>query len=161
MLKRRGTRTDPGGTPFLRRHLLLLLFPVVRVKCDCQPSPRTRGPCVCQVAIAAACRWGSGAIQCRRLLWGQQTQLQLSYQPKSYPWCPVSAGWPGLQPTHAGTEESAKPRFESRPGVEYELRENGVQSRRFSWLQPSEGIFKLPRPKGLRDTVTLRCWNLP
>jgi len=33
MLKRRGVRTDPCGTPFLRRrNLLLLLFPVVRVK---------------------------------------------------------------------------------------------------------------------------------
>ena len=33
MLKRRGARTDPCGTPFLRhRNLLLLLFPVVRVK---------------------------------------------------------------------------------------------------------------------------------
>ena len=26
----------------------------------------------------------------------------------------------------AGTEEVAKPRFESQPGVEYELREDGV-----------------------------------
>jgi len=31
-----------------------------------------------QVAIAAACRWGRGAMQCRRLLWGRQTQLQPS-----------------------------------------------------------------------------------
>ena len=33
MLKRRGARTDPCGTPFLRRrNLILLPFPVVRVK---------------------------------------------------------------------------------------------------------------------------------
>ena len=33
MLKTRGARTYPCGTPFLRRrNLLLLLFPVVRVK---------------------------------------------------------------------------------------------------------------------------------
>jgi len=33
MLKRRGARTDPCGTPFLRRrNLLLMPFPVVRVK---------------------------------------------------------------------------------------------------------------------------------
>jgi len=49
----------------------------------------------------------------------------------------------------AGTEEVAKPRFESRPGVEYELREDGIQSRRLSWLQASEGISKLLRPKVL------------
>jgi len=45
--------------------------------------------------------------------------------------------------------------------VEYELREDGVQSRRFSWLQASEGSSKLFRPEGFGDTVTLRCWNLP
>ena len=61
---------------------------------------------------------------------------------------------------HAGTEEVAKPRFESRPGVEYELQEVGIQSRRLPWLQASEGSSKL-LPKGFRDTVTLRCWNLP
>jgi len=31
---------------------------------------------------------------------------------------------------HARTEEDAKPRFESQPGMEYELREDGSQSRR-------------------------------
>jgi len=36
------------------------------------------GPCVYHVAIAAACRWGHGAIQCYRLLWGWQTQIQPS-----------------------------------------------------------------------------------
>jgi len=45
--------------------------------------------------------------------------------------------------------------------VEYELRENGIQSRRLSWLQASEGSSKLLPSKGFRDTVTLRCWNLP
>jgi len=45
--------------------------------------------------------------------------------------------------------------------MEYELREDGVQSRRFSWLQASEGSSKLLRPKRFRDTVTLRYWNLP
>jgi len=62
---------------------------------------------------------------------------------------------------HAGIEEVAKPRFESRPGVEYELWDDGIQSRRLSWLQASEGSSKLLRCKGFRDTVTLRCWNLP
>ena len=33
------------------------------------------------------CRWGRGAIQCCRLLWGRQTQLRPSFQPKSYPRC--------------------------------------------------------------------------
>jgi len=62
---------------------------------------------------------------------------------------------------HAGTEEVAKPRFESRPGVEYELREDGIQSQRLSWLQTPEGSSKLRRPKGFSDTMTLRCWSLP
>jgi len=61
---------------------------------------------------------------------------------------------------HAGTEEVAKPRFASRPGVEYELRKDGVQSRRLFWLQVSEGNSKILRPKGFRDTVTLTCWDL-
>jgi len=62
---------------------------------------------------------------------------------------------------HAGTEEVAKPRFETRPGVEHDLRKNGIQSRRLSWLQASEGSSQLLRPKGFGDTVSLRCWNLP
>ena len=45
--------------------------------------------------------------------------------------------------------------------MEYELREDGIQSRRLSWLQASEGNGKLLRPKGFGDTVNLRCWNLP
>jgi len=51
---------------------------------------------------------------------------------------------------HGGIEEVAEPRFESRPGLEYKLREDGVQSRRFSWLQASEGSSKLFRPEGFR-----------
>jgi len=40
MLKRRGARTNPCGTPFLkRRNVLLLPFPVVRVKLRLLPSP--------------------------------------------------------------------------------------------------------------------------
>ena len=62
---------------------------------------------------------------------------------------------------HARTEEVAKPRFERRLSVEYELREDGIQSRRLFWLKASEGSSKLLRPKGFRDTVTLRFWNLP
>jgi len=62
---------------------------------------------------------------------------------------------------HAGSEEVAKPKFESRPGVEYKFLAVGIQSRRFSWLQRSEGSSKLLRPKGFRDTMTLRCWNPP
>ena len=50
---------------------------------------------------------------------------------------------------HAGTEEVAKPRFERRPGVQYELREDGIQSRRLSWLQASDGSSKFFRLKGL------------
>jgi len=45
--------------------------------------------------------------------------------------------------------------------MEYELREDGVQCRRLSWLQASESSSKLLRSKVFRDTVTLRCWNLP
>ena len=55
---------------------------------------------------------------------------------------------------HAGIEEVAEPRFESRPGMEYKLREDGVQSRGFSWLQASEGNSKLFRPERFGDTVT-------
>jgi len=62
---------------------------------------------------------------------------------------------------HAGNEEVAKPRLENRLGVEYKLREDGIQSQRLSWLQASEGSRKLLWPKGFRDTVTLKCWNLP
>ena len=45
--------------------------------------------------------------------------------------------------------------------MEYELREDGIQSQRLSWLQASKGSSKLLRPKGFKDAVTLRCWNLP
>ena len=86
----------------------------------------------------------------RRLFWLKNRNYQCSY-PDLWNF--------GL--AHAGSEEVAKPRFESRPGVEYELREDGIQSRRLSWFQASEGSSKLLRHKGFRDTVTLRCWNLP
>jgi len=49
---------------------------------------------------------------------------------------------------HAGSEEVAKPRFESQPGVEYELRQDGIQSLRLSWLQAYEGSSKILRPEG-------------
>ena len=49
---------------------------------------------------------------------------------------------------HARSEEVTKPRFESRPGFEYKLREDGIQFRRLSCLQASEGSSKLLRPKG-------------
>jgi len=61
----------------------------------------------------------------------------------------------------AGSEEVAKPRFESRLGVEYELQEDGIQSQRLSWLQASEGSSKLLWPLGFRDTVTCKYLNLP
>jgi len=51
--------------------------------CDCQQPPWSRGPCVYRAAIAAACRWGHGAIQYRRLLWGRQTQLRLLFSWKA------------------------------------------------------------------------------
>jgi len=43
---------------------------------------------------------------------------------------------------HAGREEVAKPIFESPPGMEYKLREDGIQSRKFEFetsmeLKPS------------------------
>jgi len=79
MLKRRGARTDPYGTPFLRRrNLLRVPFPVLRVKLQLPTSPWSYGACVYQVAIPAACWWGHDAIQCRRLLWHRQTQLRPS-----------------------------------------------------------------------------------
>ena len=40
-------------------------------------------------------------------------------------------------------------------------RNDGIQSRRLSWLQAPEGSSKLLWPKWVRDTVTLRCWDLP
>ena len=46
----------------------------------------------------------------------------------------------------AGSEEVVKRSFENRPGVEYKLSEDGIQSRRLSWLQASEGSSKLLRP---------------
>jgi len=48
---------------------------------------------------------------------------------------------------HAGSEEIAKPRLESRPDMEYKLREDGIQSLRLSWLQAPEGSSKLLKPK--------------
>ena len=61
----------------------------------------------------------------------------------------------------AGSEEIAKPRCENRSGVEYKLREDGIQSRRLSWLQAPEGSSKFLWAKRVRDTVALRCWDLP
>ena len=55
---------------------------------------------------------------------------------------------------HAGSEGVSKPRFKSRPGVECKLREDGIQSRRLSWLQASEGSSKLLRSIGFTDTMT-------
>jgi len=34
----------------------------------------------------------------------------------------------------AGSKEIVKPRFESRPSMEYKRRENRIQTRRFSWF---------------------------
>jgi len=51
--------------------------------CDCQPSPWSCGPCVYQAAIAAACRWGRGAMQCRRLLWDRQTHIRSFFNRKA------------------------------------------------------------------------------
>jgi len=62
---------------------------------------------------------------------------------------------------HAGSEEGTKPGFESRTGVECELWEDGIQSRKFSWFQASEGSSKLLPSEEFRDTVTLGCRNLP
>jgi len=62
---------------------------------------------------------------------------------------------------HAGSDEVVKPRVESRPGVEYELWEDGIQSSRLSWIQASKGSSQLLWPKGFRDAVIPRCWNLP
>jgi len=50
---------------------------------DCQPFLWPCGPCVCQAAIAAACRCSRGATQCRRMLWGRQTQLRPSFSRKA------------------------------------------------------------------------------
>jgi len=62
---------------------------------------------------------------------------------------------------HAGVSKSQNQDLRARPGVAYELCEDGVHSRRLSWLQASEGSSKLFRPEGFRDTVIFRCWNLP
>jgi len=44
--------------------------------------------------------------------------------------------YPGdIELAHAGSEETAKPGFQSRPGMEYKPREDRIQSRRRSWLQ--------------------------
>jgi len=60
-----------------------------------------------------------------------------------------------------GSDENIKPSFESRPGVEYKLWEDRIQTRRLSWLQVPEGDSKLLWPERARDTATLRCWDLP
>ena len=75
-------------------------------------------------------------------------------------WCSSPDLW-NFELAHAGIEEVSEPKFESRPIVEYKLREDGVKSRRISWLQTTEGSIKFFRPEGFGDTVTLRCWNLP
>jgi len=62
-------------------------------------SPWSCGACACRAAIAAACRWGHGAIQCRRLLWYRQTQVRPSSLPRSYAQCLASARWPELRST--------------------------------------------------------------
>jgi len=50
-----------------------------------------------------------------------------------------------------------KTKFESRPGVEYILREDGIQTRRFFWLPVLEGDSKLHYwQKGARDTTVFR-----
>jgi len=59
-----------------------------------------------------------------------------------------------------GSEEIAKPRFESRLGVEYELGEDRIQTRRLFWLQAPENSSKLPCPERAKDTVSLGCWDL-
>jgi len=41
---------------------------------------------------------------------------------------------------HAGSEVIPKPRFERRPGVEYKLRENGIQSRQLRAAASSTGL---------------------
>jgi len=45
---------------------------------------------------------------------------------------------------HTGNEEIAKPRFESRTGVEYKLQENRIQARRLSWFQAPGSGRKFP-----------------
>jgi len=57
----------------------------------------------------------------------------------------------------AESEESAKLRFESQPGVEYILRKNRIRTQRLSWLQAPEGSSKLLWPKRASNTVPLRC----
>jgi len=59
------------------------------------------------------------------------------------------------------SEEIAKSRFEIRPGVDYKLREDIIQTRRLSWLQAPESGSKLLWHEEARDTVSLRCWDLP
>ena len=57
--------------------------------------------------------------------------------------------------------EITKPRFESQPGVEYKLREDGIQARRLSWPQVPEGGSKPLCPERVRDIASLRSWDLP
>ena len=63
---------------------------------------------------------------------------------------------------HAGSKELAKPRFESWPGVEYKLQEDGIQSRTLFWLQASEGskLFRYCDPQVLESSAgrTAPCW---
>jgi len=55
---------------------------------------------------------------------------------------------------HAGIEEVAESRFESRPGVDLNSGKMETNPRDFPG-------FKLLWPESFGDTVTLRCWNLP
>ena len=78
-LKRRGARTDPCVTPFLRRrNRLRLPIPVVRLKLRFPTISMIMRTMIYQIAIAAACRWGRDTIQCRRLLWNRQTLSSIS-----------------------------------------------------------------------------------
>jgi len=45
--------------------------------------------------------------------------------------------------------------------MEYKLWENGIQSQKFYWLQVVEGVSKLFWHEGARNTISIRCWDLP
>jgi len=47
----------------------------------------------------------------------------------------------------------AKPRIESRPGMEYKLWEGRIQTSRLSWVQAPEGGSKLLRPERVGDSL--------
>ena len=100
MLKRNSAwGVDICRTPFLRHcNLLRLLLTVGRLKWRLPTSPWSCRPRICHIAMTAACRWGHDAIECHRLPWDWQTQLQPSWL-KNYPRCPVSTGWPDLWST--------------------------------------------------------------